>query len=118
VIFVEQNAMEQGGAMRMEQNWGATKFGAGPLHEVKIVVFEFSGGKGRDDVAFAQYNLLLSENVLQAHLEPESKQGKVVSTVSFNLPEAMQKLGLSCSVVSEKTVSYETLLSMNNKQLE
>ena len=98
----------------MEKKWVRTRFGAAPFEKLVLLEFSFSGTKNPEDTAFAQYNLLLNEEVLQAHLDFETKQGKIVILPEFDLPKEMKKLGIEYKLIEETILPYERLLASNN----
>jgi len=104
----------------MEKHWLKTRFGEAPFKDVKLYTFDFSGTKNAEDTAVIQYNLLLNPDILQAHLDFETKKGRVVLVppivgfLGFDLKKFLEDLGLKFKLESEDTISYEYLLSRNN----
>jgi hypothetical protein len=104
----------------MEKCWMKTRFGEAPFKDVKLYTFDFSGPKSAEDTAVMQYNLLLNADILQAHLDFETKKGHIVLVppvagfIGFDLKKVLKDLGIKFKLESEDTISYEYLLSRNN----
>ena len=91
--------------------------GAEPFGEVKIVAFNFSA-KNRDDTAFLQYNLLLRPEVLQAHLDFETKRGFAVCIPAFDLAKGLTELGLNSKLSLVEWIPYKEYKARNNCVIE
>jgi hypothetical protein len=102
----------------LEKHWTRTRFGDAPFREVKLYEFTFQGPKSAEECAFAQYRLLLNEDVLQAHLDFSTKKGKVVVVSKimpiFSVKKELESLGLKCKYESEETLTYEYYLGRTN----
>ncbi len=100
----------------MKQNWHETAFGEIPFKKVKLVAFEFSDPKarGREEIAWIQYNLLLNDNILQLHIDPFKKTGKAVIVQHFKIYPLLRKEGLKTVLVSDQAMQYADLLESNN----
>ena len=77
-----------------------------PFDEVKVISFSFSS-KNRDSTAFSQYNLLLKPEILQAHIDFDSKRGKLVCITAFDAEKELFASGLNPKMHSLEWISYK-----------
>ena len=83
-----------------------------PFDEVKVVTFSFSP-KDREETAFMQYNLLLKPEILQAHLDTESKKGKLICVPAFDIEGVLNEFGLRVKFSSVEWISYKEYRARN-----
>lgn len=83
-----------------------------PFDEVKVVAFSFSA-KNRDDAAFKQYNLLLKPEILQAHLDFESKKGKIICIPAFDAQKELTNFGINPKLHSLEWIAYKEYQKRN-----
>ena len=83
-----------------------------PFAEVKVVAFSFSA-KNREDAAFKQYSLLLRPEILQAHLDFDSKKGKIICIGAFDAQKDLADFGLKSKLLMVEWISYKDYQKRN-----
>ena len=95
------------------KQWFNTKFGLAPYREVQLVEFSYSNVENQEENSVTQYNLLLNEEVIQAHLEFEKRKGTIVMTIGSNPEQLLRKEGFDYEMISKKIIPYEMVLEKN-----
>jgi predicted metal-binding protein len=95
------------------KHWFKTKYGLAPYKDVLLVEFSYSV-KNQSENSKKQYDLLLNDNVIQAHLEFSKKVGKMVLENNSNPEQLLKKEGFEYKIISRQTISYEKVLESNN----
>lgn len=85
-----------------------------PFEEVKILHFYFSGLKTREDAAYLQYKLLLIPEVLQAHIDFNSKKGTIIRLPYANFSTKLRELGVEPKYSLVEWVPYEEMVKRNS----
>lgn len=83
-----------------------------PFDEVKVVAFNFSA-KNREDAAYKQYNLLLRPEILQAHLDFDSKKGKIICISAFDAQKELSESGLATKLHLVEWIPYKEYQKRN-----
>ena len=95
------------------RTWHDTKYGKAPYKEVLRVVFSFEG-VDQIDVAYKQYQLLLNDDVIQAHMEFATKEGIALFVPGTNPEQVLKSEGISYKIKDRQMISYENVLASNN----
>lgn len=83
-----------------------------PFWEVKLVFFNFST-KSRGEAAFLQYNLLLKPEILQLHLDFETKKGCAVCAPSFDLTKELSDAKIEHKLILVEWLPYKEYQERN-----
>ncbi|MEI7961037.1 MAG: hypothetical protein WCI04_01760 [archaeon] len=83
-----------------------------PFDELKIVAFNFSA-KNRADAAYKQYNLLLKPEILQAHLNFDSKKGKIICIPAFDVQKDLADFGIKLKLSMVEWITYKEYQKRN-----
>ncbi len=94
------------------KKWFDTKYGKAPFDKVLFVEIEFSD-LNNNEITSKQYALLLDEKVIQAHLDPFNKIGKIILETDTNPEQLLKKIGIDYKIHSKKTILYEEVLENN-----
>ncbi|MDD3083993.1 MAG: hypothetical protein PHP82_03150 [Candidatus ainarchaeum sp.] len=97
------------------KQWFKTKFGLAPFKEVQLIEFSYSNIKNQKENSMKQYNLLLNEEVIQAHIELSTKKGIMILVLGTNPEQLLKKEGFEYKIISKKIISYEKVLENNNQ---
>ena len=97
------------------KQWYESKYGKVPFQEVVLVGFSFDTPENKEATAFIQYNLLLNDKILQAHLEHSNGFGKIVLLSDVNAETVLKEAGLKYKIDSKEIISYEKLVDSNNQ---
>ncbi len=84
-----------------------------PFEEVKFLHFSFSGIKTKEDVAYLQYKLLLIPEVLQAHIDFNSKKGTIIRLPYANFSTKLRELGIEPKYSLVEWVPYDEMMKRN-----
>ena len=95
------------------RTWYDTKYGKAPYKEVLKVVFSFDGIE-RIDTAYKQYQLLLNDNVIQAHMEFATKEGIALFVPGTNPEQVLKSEGINYKIKDRQIISSEAVLASNN----
>ena len=87
-----------------------------PFEEVKLAKFHFNDKLSKEEVAYAQYQLLLKQEILQAHLEYSTKIGIVIGLPFFDFSLELKNLGLEPKFKMVQWMSYNEMVAKNNLQ--
>ena len=93
--------------------WYETKYGPAPYKEVLRVVFGFSG-IAKEDVAYKQYQLLLNDDIIQAHMELATGEGIALMVPGTNPEQVLKKEGIKYTIKDRQVIPYEEVLAANN----
>ncbi len=99
---------------KMKQ-WFKTKFGLAPYKEVQLIEFSYSNVKNQDDNSLKQYNLLMNDEVIQAHIEFSTKKGIMILSLGQNPEQLLKKENFDYKIISKKVIPYEKVLESNNQ---
>ena len=83
-----------------------------PFDELKVVAFSFSA-KNREAAAYKQYSLLLKPEILQAHLDFDSKKGKIICISAFDAQKDLADFGLRTKLAMVEWISYKEYQKRN-----
>ncbi|MFA6268869.1 MAG: hypothetical protein WCW13_05745 [archaeon] len=86
-----------------------------PFEEVKIVSFSYTNTLTKEETAFLQYQLLLNQGVLQAHLEYSTKQGILVGLITTDFSSELKKLGLEVKFNLVEWMTYKEFVEKNSR---
>ncbi|VVB74576.1 Uncharacterised protein [uncultured archaeon] len=89
-----------------------------PFEEVKVLHFSFSGVKTKEDAAYIQYKLLLIPEVLQAHIDFNSKKGTIVRLPYANFSTKLRELGIEPKYKLVEWVPYSEMVKRNSSCLK
>ena len=99
--------------MRFMRTWYDTKYGKAPYKEVLRVTFNFEGISA-EDIAFRQYKLLLTDAVIQAHMELSTGEGIALFVPGTNPEQVLRKEEIKYKITNKEVISYEEVLASNN----
>jgi hypothetical protein len=97
--------------------WYNTKYGKAPYKEVLRVVFSFEG-IDQIDIAYKQYQLLLNDNIIQAHMEFATKEGIALMVPGTNPEQVLKKEEIKYQILDRIIIPYEEVLAANNMFVE
>ncbi len=95
------------------KQWFKTRFGLAPYNEVQLIKFSFNNIKSQEENSLKQYNLLLNDNVIQAHIELTTKEGVMLLSLESNAEQLLKKEGFDYKIISKKIIPYERVLETN-----
>ncbi|MBT4869973.1 MAG: hypothetical protein HON47_00160, partial [Candidatus Diapherotrites archaeon] len=93
--------------------WYDTKYGKAPYKEVLRVTFNFEG-INEEDIAYKQYQLLLNDDIVQAHMERATGEGIALFVPGTNPEQVFKAEGIKYKILDRKVISYEEVLASNN----
>jgi hypothetical protein len=96
------------------KTWYDTKYGKAPYKDVVLVEFSIDNVADEKEVAYLQYNLLLNEEVVQAHLEFLTKKGIAIFSSGTNPEAIFKKSGIKYRIEEKEIIPYELVLESNN----
>jgi len=85
-----------------------------PYEEVKVLHFSFNGIKSREDAAYIQYKLLLIPEVLQAHIDFNSKKGTIIRLPYANFSTKLRELGIEPKYSLVEWIPYIEMMKRNS----
>jgi hypothetical protein len=95
------------------KQWFKTKYGDAPYKDVLLVEFSFDS-PSHQETAFKQYKFLLQDEVIQAHLEHETKKGIAILINQGNPEQILKKQDFGYKIISREIIPYEEVLEKNN----
>ena len=99
------------------KKWVETKFGLVPYEKVIKVTFSFEGIT-KEAVAFTQYQFLLNDAIIQAHLESTTMKGIAIMVPSVNPEQVLKEAGLKYKIIDKEIIPYEKVLESNYMFIE
>lgn len=94
------------------KQWYNSKFGKIPFKEVLLVEFSFQSNS-KEETSQKQYSLLLNDDIIQAHLEHETKKGIAILTLDTNPEIILKAQGIKYNILSREKISYEEVVKQN-----
>ena len=94
------------------KQWYNSKFGKIPYKDVVLIEFSFDA-KTQMETTKKQYELLLTDDVLQVHLSFATKVGIAIFSTLTNPEIIFKKVKLKTKIISKKTIPYENVIAEN-----
>ncbi len=94
------------------KQWYDSKFGKLPFKEVLLVEFSFQSNS-KEETSQKQYYLLLNDDIIQIHLEHETRRGIAILTTEINPETIFRKENLKYTIQSREKILYEEVVKHN-----